>query len=97
MKPRHWPGVTVKYSGLLAATKASVFAVEAKSEGVRPLFQNTEAGTVEGFSPVAPDVFGSHNWNSMRELPLYHRNGGGTHAERWRMISETWKTIVSSR
>jgi hypothetical protein len=53
MKPRHWPGVTVKYSGLLAATKASVFAVEAKSEGVRPLFQNTEAGTVEGFSPVA--------------------------------------------
>jgi membrane protein len=29
----------------------------------------------------------------MRELPLYHRNGGGTRAERWRMISETWRTI----
>jgi len=35
----------------------------------------------------------SGNWNSMRELPLYHRNGGGTRAERWRMISATWKTI----
>jgi Virulence factor BrkB/ABC transporter substrate binding protein len=48
---------------------------------------------VEGFSPVAPDVFGSHNWNSMRELPLNHRNGSGTHAEQWRMISATWRTI----
>jgi hypothetical protein len=65
-----------------------------KSKGVRPLFQNTEARTVEGFSPVAPlDVFGSHNWNSMRELPLYHRNGGGTRAEQWRMISATWRTL----
>src|SRR4030095_1960389 len=38
-------------------------------------------------------AFGSHNWNSMRELPLNHRNGSGTHAEQWRMISATWRTI----
>ena len=43
---------------------------------------------------LAPlDVFGSHNWNSLRELPLYLRNGDGTRVERWRMISATWRTL----
>ena len=50
--------------------------LEVKRTWLRPRGMSANCPT-STFLACPLDVFGSHNWNSLRELPLYPRNGGG--------------------